>query len=193
MKSCRQKLDHLLTPVPNGNRPGPGLALTHVSVLPDKAPSEETHSQSCRGKNEHRQNNPKPEGFSFLNPEQSQAPSPCKLPLAGMTSGFLPALGRSARGVEARHEPEHQQTTAQRKITFPRPSPAACKVALSFPAWDHHRSRELSPISPACSVGLLSAACFPKAAAEVSALFWMREAGLPAWEPPAPSSRSVLT
>lgn len=63
MKSHGQKQAHLLTPVPNGNWPGPGLALTHVSVLPNKAPGEETHSQSCRGENKNHQDNPKPEGF----------------------------------------------------------------------------------------------------------------------------------
>lgn len=123
MKSYRQKQARLLTPVPNGNQPGPGLALTHVSILPDKAPGEETHSQSCRGEKKNHHNNPKPEGFSLLNTEQSQAPSPCKIPLAGTIPSF-PALGRSASRAEAQHEPEHQQTAAQRKI----PSPIACPL-----------------------------------------------------------------
>lgn len=61
----------ILIPIPNGKQPGHALALTHVSVLPDKAPGQETHSQSCRGKDDHHQNDPKPEGFSFSNPEQS--------------------------------------------------------------------------------------------------------------------------
>lgn len=71
MKSCRQKAARLLTSVPDRNWPGPGLALTHVSVLPNKAPGQETHSKSCRGKDKNHHHNPKPEGFFFFKAEQS--------------------------------------------------------------------------------------------------------------------------
>lgn len=61
--------------------------------------------------------------FSFST-QSSQAPSSCKLPLAGTTSGSLPATSRSASRAEAQHELEHQQTIAQQKI----PSPIACPL-----------------------------------------------------------------
>lgn len=74
MKSHRQKQACLSTPVPVGNWPGPGLALTHVSILSNKAPGQETHGQSCRQKDGNHQNNLKPGGFSFLNPEHRHHP-----------------------------------------------------------------------------------------------------------------------
>lgn len=77
-----------LDPGPCWEPAWPGLALTHVSIFSNKAPGQETHGQSCRGKDRNHQNNPKPGGFSFLNPEQSQTPSPCKLLQAQMTFEF---------------------------------------------------------------------------------------------------------
>lgn len=77
-----------LYPSPCWELAWPGLALTHVPVLSNKAPGQETHGQSCRQKDRNHQNNPKPGGFSFLNPEQSQGPCPCKLLQAATTSEF---------------------------------------------------------------------------------------------------------
>lgn len=152
--------DQILILIPNSNQHGPALALTHVSVLPDKAPGQETHSQSCRGKDNNHQNDPKPEGFSFSNPEQSRT-----VPLQTPTSRNNPWFS-----------PSHQQVCEWRCSTnqsisklqlsgkhLPHRSPY--KVVLSFPP---RITAVPSPISPACATGILSAACFPDAAAVFS-------------------------